>query len=259
MTAAELYERFKTACELKQAVDRDKIVSALEGWAQALGAFATVKFVTNMAEALDALAEAEEARSGADTSWTTSLPLRANLFTCNMPPCCDYAFSSGDETEPRYAWADWDNTAAGAAWLAILDAFRFRGNFTHLSHYTMALPNAAVVPVAASLEGDPTKREDWMPARSTLEDWLPILEAFEAGAFLLWAGYHRRGNGARVPYEAGSRIFMPGDTVNYYVAEIPSVLRLDDQHRLHCADGPAFAWLDDVREYYYHGTHVPTE
>jgi len=29
--------------------------------------------------------------------------------------------------------------------------------------------------------------------------------------------------------------------------------------RLHCADGPAFVWLDDVREYYWHGKHVSGE
>ncbi len=175
LTAAELYERFKTACDLKQAVDRDKIVSALEGWTAALGVwpFVTIKFVTNMAEALDAHAEAEEARRGANMTRATWIPWNADKFFEEMPRCCDYAFSSEDETETRFAWADWTNRAAGAAWQAIGDAFRVRGNLTDLSDCTMALPNAATRAVTASLEGNPTM----------LEDWLPVLEAFEAGAF----------------------------------------------------------------------------
>jgi hypothetical protein len=48
---------------------------------------------------------------------------------------------------------------------------------------------------------------------------------------------------------------MGAETI--YVAIIPSVVAVDDRRRPHCADGPAFAWLDDIREFYWHGVNVP--
>lgn len=68
-----------------------------------------------------------------------------------------------------------------------------------------------------------------------MRQWLPIFEAFEAGAFALWLGAE-----------------------TFYVAAIPTEVRFDELRRLHCADGPAFAWLDDIRDYYWHGVHVPS-
>ncbi len=64
--------------------------------------------------------------------------------------------------------------------------------------------------------------------------WLPFFEAFEAGAFCL---------------------FFTKDEI--CVCQIPSVVAVDDRRRLHCENGLAFAWLDDIREYYVHGVHVP--
>jgi hypothetical protein len=67
-----------------------------------------------------------------------------------------------------------------------------------------------------------------------MQKWLPLMEAFEAGAWVL---------------------HITADTI--FVSVIPSALHLDDRRRLHCDAGPAFAWLDDVRDYYWHGVHVP--
>jgi len=62
-----------------------------------------------------------------------------------------------------------------------------------------------------------------------------MLEAFEAGAFAL---------------------FATENAIN--VAVRPAKAAFDAQRRLHCADGPAFAWLDDVENYYWHGVRVPS-
>jgi len=35
------------------------------------------------------------------------------------------------------------------------------------------------------------------------------------------------------------------------------VIAVDDGGRLHRADGPAFAWLDDIREFNWHGVNMP--
>lgn len=66
--------------------------------------------------------------------------------------------------------------------------------------------------------------------------WLPILEAFEAGAFAFFV-----------------------TDAEIFVSTLPVEVKMDDQRRLHCETGPAFVWLDDVRDYYWHGTNVPQE
>ncbi len=68
----------------------------------------------------------------------------------------------------------------------------------------------------------------------TADQWMPVLKAFEAGAFTLWL--------------ADTTIF---------VATIPSFLQTDEDRRLHCETGPAFVWLDGAAEYFWHGTAVP--
>jgi len=62
-----------------------------------------------------------------------------------------------------------------------------------------------------------------------------MLEAFEAGAWLLW-------------------ITSENELV---VAERPAAVRVDERRRLHCADAPAFVWLDTIRDAYWHGVSVP--
>jgi hypothetical protein len=70
--------------------------------------------------------------------------------------------------------------------------------------------------------------------RNTFETWLPFFEAFEAGAFSIAV------------------------TANEIcVARIPERVCVDDRRRLHSADGPAFKWLDDVSDHYWHGVFVP--
>lgn len=72
--------------------------------------------------------------------------------------------------------------------------------------------------------------------QETANTWLPTLDAFEAGAYALW---------------------MTANCI--YVATIPTVVKVDDQRRLHCETGPAFVWLDGTEHYYWHGTKVPKE
>lgn len=70
----------------------------------------------------------------------------------------------------------------------------------------------------------------------TASIWMPTLRAFEAGAYAAW---------------------VTEDEV--FVATIPTVVKTDDERRLHCENGPAFVWLDGIDEYYWHGTNVPKE
>ncbi len=61
----------------------------------------------------------------------------------------------------------------------------------------------------------------------------PLFEAFEAGAFCFYIT------------DRGIE-----------VCTLPAVVKMDDQRRLHSASGPAFEWLNDVRDYYWHGVYV---
>jgi hypothetical protein len=62
------------------------------------------------------------------------------------------------------------------------------------------------------------------------------LDAFEAGAFAFWV-----------------------TDAEIFVSTIPAKVAVDDQRRLHCADGPTFVWMDDIADYYWRGTNVPAE
>jgi hypothetical protein len=64
-------------------------------------------------------------------------------------------------------------------------------------------------------------------------NWYQLCKAFESGAFCFFAN------------EQGIE-----------VCTLPSVVRVDDASRLHSVVGPAFVWLDDVRDYYWHGIRV---
>jgi hypothetical protein len=160
ISADDLFERFKVACDLKQSVDHNRIEAALHRWASLIDAGpVTVHFVRNAREIDEAARAARDAR------------------------------------------------AARAARDASLD-----------------LSWISIAAIGASSEGE----------ESLMQRWLPILEAFEAGAFAMWVGAE-----------------------TFYVAVKPDVVKVDDQRRLHCEDAPAFAWLDDIRDYYWRGVHVP--
>lgn len=43
------------------------------------------------------------------------------------------------------------------------------------------------------------------------------------------------------------------------VSDFPEILRIDDQNRPHCADGPSHRWRDGWELYHWHGVRVPDE
>ena len=121
------------------------------------------------------------------------------------------ARAAWDARAARDAWAAraaWDARAARDAWTASWDC--------------SWLP---VISIGALERAD----------RKLHSIWLPLLEAFEAGAWLFW---------------------ITADEL--VVAERPSAVRTDDRRRLHHASEPAFSWLSDIREFYIHGVHVPS-
>jgi hypothetical protein len=196
ISADDLFERFKVACDLKQSVDHNRIEAALHRWASLIDAGpVTVHFVRNAREIDEAAWAAWAARAAGD-----SRAARA----------------------ARDAWVAWAARDAWAAWAARAagDARAARA----ARDASLDLSWISIAAIGASSEGE----------ESLMQRWLPILEAFEAGAFAMWVGAE-----------------------TFYVAVKPDVVKVDDQRRLHCEDAPAFAWLDDIRDYYWRGVHVP--
>jgi hypothetical protein len=113
-------------------------------------------------------------------------------------------------------------------------------------HHSWKLADSAIVAIGAAARGN----------TRLFEQWLPMLEAFEAGAWRL--------------YLSNNRVFvvpLPEVVLHNDVAVVtwPELrLCLDDHSRLHCADGPALVsrsrWseIDDMR-YYLHGVEVQPE
>jgi len=182
----ELQARHAKACELKMAVDRPAIESAMRDWLVAINAPAETKisFVSSSKEMASA------ARAARDT-WDASAASAARAASA-----ASAARAARDAWDARAAWDAWD-----ATWISVFAIG------------------------AVSLNDD-----------KTASIWLPTLRAFEAGAFAFWV-----------------------TDAEVFVATRPTVLEFDAERRLHSATGPAFSWLDDMHDYYWHGTNIPAQ
>ena len=56
-------------------------------------------------------------------------------------------------------------------------------------------------------------------------------------------------------FEAGAFCFFITDR-GIEVGTLPTMVKVDERNRLHSASGPAFVWLNDVRDFYWHGVRV---
>jgi hypothetical protein len=79
-------------------------------------------------------------------------------------------------------------------------------------------------------------------ARDVLGLKLPIYEKYAP-----WEECARQG-GMRIMHEEFCMI-----------SDFPEFIRIDDQHRPHCADGPSHRWRDGWELYHWHGVAVPRE
>ncbi len=116
------------------------------------------------------------------------------------------------------AWAAWDARAARAAW----DARDAWDAWDAWAAWDISWCAIVVIGAAERADGE------------TYARWLPFFEAFEAGAFSLSI-----------------------TETEMVVTTLPNFVKVDDRRRLHAASGPAFSWMHDVREFYWHGVNVP--
>jgi hypothetical protein len=242
----QIERRYGAACALKQAVHPDNIVRALKKWAAAIGApmparvtiATSAKQIAMAIAAARAAAEDAEAVNDAKTTaaargvrfgWSQreGQNARANGNSADARVAWFVTNSSWDRTATR-AWEAWEDWAIREAWGIDLWAPRFLRHASVSECFGRAWRGCWDAAWLGSMAGTAAVDRDEKTARR----WLPIVEAFEAGAFA----------------------FLAVDD-ELLVATIPAKASADAAGRLHCADGPAFVWLD-VEEYYWHGVPV---
>lgn len=157
--------------------------------------------------------------------------LKTWMRRCGGPSAIAVSFVSSSAQMLNAAQAAWEARAAQAvraAWEAQAAAARAAAARAAARAERAAWDTSwtAVTAIGAVSLGD----------AATAKIWLPIFEAFEAGAFAFWVGTDR-----------------------IYAATMPTVVAVDGNFRLHCETGPAFKWLDDLEDYYWRGTCVPKE
>lgn len=73
------------------------------------------------------------------------------------------------------------------------------------------------------------------------------LELREHAAYAAWE---------QAAIHGGFRVMHPEFCL---VSDFPSVLKVDEQNRPHCEDGPSHLWRDGWALYHWHGTRLPAE
>ncbi|MGP0091027.1 MAG: DUF6745 domain-containing protein [Xanthobacteraceae bacterium] len=240
----QIERRYGAACELKQAVHPDNIGRALKKWGAQIGAptAAKITIAESARQILMAIAAVRDAGEDAGSSarargvgfgWSQieGQDVRANGSSAEARVAWFVTGSNWDRTATR-AWEAWEDWAIREAWGVDLWAPRFLRHASVSECFGRAWRGCRD---AARLGAHAPSMADTAVAdrdKQTARQWLPIVEAFEAGAFAFLTIHD-----------------------GLLVATIPAKASADAAGRLHCADGPAFAWLD-VEEYYWHGVHV---
>jgi len=225
----QLLERHKIACDLKQTVDREKIAECLQRWAGRIikepmkiafsANFAAYQKDARAARAARAAWDARAARA-ARAAWDARAARAARAAWAARA-----ARAARDARAAWDAWAAWDARDARDAWdaRAAWDAWA-AWDARDARDASWECSWISITSIGALARSD----------EKTMQDWLPILEAFEAGAFCFC---------------------IKDDWI--HVATLPTRVLVGGERRLHCEDGPAFEWLGDFVEYYWHGVRVP--
>jgi hypothetical protein len=195
-----LLARHVTACEMTMPIDRDRITDRLQAW---LSGISTQKLQLRFLNRADEIGSVGKLAWDAWDAWDASAASAAWA-----------ARDAWDAWAARDAWDAWDASAASAAWAA-RDAWDAWAAWI----YNWDCSWVSIIAIGALSRAD----------EPTFKLWLPILEAFEAGAWLFWITKEE-----------------------IVVAERPQVVLVNDKRQLHCSDRPAFVWLE-IREFYING------
>jgi hypothetical protein len=268
VTAGELKERYFRACELSQRVDWERIVACIRRWAMAFDIHQPRIVRVENSEQLKKTASAawayrispqgrvtdaqRRAQATPHNTWAHEAMMAQNRAQGHRANYLVRQRSSGIRNVNELVEAKhWEQIAAANQ----------KKSATSASGAADAVRTKKIAPVMAqaanlwstwvAANGRMTgggREAAWditlncicaidaleQPRQGTkFSNWYQLFKAFEAGAFCF---------------------FVNGWTIE--VCTLPSIARLDDAGRFHSDAGPAFAWLDDVRDYYWHGVRV---
>ena len=222
--AMNLLRRYKSACDLKQPFDEIRVREYLTKWLENIGAPQCVIHVVNTEDV------AARAAQAARAAWAAQAAQAAQA--ARAARAAQAAWAARAAQAAQAARATWDAQAAQAAWAAraardaqaAWDAQNVWNTSSVLTIWDLSWYSQIVIG-AFSINGI-----------KTASVWMPLFQAFESGAYVMWIG-----------------------DADIWVTPPPKVIKTDQNRRLHCADGPAFSWLDDIDLYFWRGQLVPDE
>lgn len=233
MNVAELQSRYVAACTLNRPVNEAAIIAALQ---QFFGAHMTINVLASAHELSRIFPIPAAPHRG-----THQAPAQSSAATldtwCKKKTGCKAAWRTQSATAARQ-----QRDALGLK--PIMD---FTPDFFLAYEWTCKLPDSATIAIGAA----------YLRKACLFEEWLPMLEAFEAGAWQLARTNNRVAVIPLPEVQLGNGVCIlawPGLEV-----------RFDEQGRLHCSDGPALIWRDkwpqslalqDDLHYYLHGVEV---
>jgi hypothetical protein len=225
-TANKLKDRFLRACELKQTVDWEKIVRCFEEWAAVIKLdppwIRRIEGTQQMMEALSISSAAIQYIPVYDGKSVVSWTVRAIHETRKAMLTREVKEIINSAPILRAARGATLKNRLHPASVAIARRSDDR-QFGFDSSTTFEIPWMSSVVIGAAELGNAMETSQWYP----------LLEAFEAGAFCF---------------------FFTERCIE--VCTVPTKVKVDDDNLLHSESGPAFVWLNDVRDYYWHGVCV---
>ena len=223
ITADELKRRFLRACELKQEVNWERIVKCIERWA----------FIKKIdASAIVRIEGVEHLKETARQAWEVQKTKMANhsLNRTNATMITQVAIEAWKASKPKAARAAWNATGLWTTADAKGAMIRLQHSGANAEAKNLG-PSAVWNLTSLSLGAFGATAQDI--GKEAFAEWQPLFEAFEAGAYCF---------------------FLTDRGIE--LCTLPNLIHTDDQGLLHSASGPAFVWLNDIRDYYWHGVHV---
>ncbi|MGZ4961769.1 MAG: DUF6745 domain-containing protein [Limisphaerales bacterium] len=261
VTADELKDRYFRACELNRRVDWERIVTCIRRWAAAFDIPVPRLIQVENSEQLKKTANVTWAYKISPRGLSMDVMARSQGSTHNTWGQEAWMAESGARTY-RHAFAHGGgvNDIARAERLEQLAVEKYKKSTTSAAGAATEVRSKKIAPAmvgavnvwGANVTTDGRTTWNGPAAWDITLKCICAIDALEqphqGTKFFNWYQLFKA-------FEAGACCFFFNEQ-GIEVCTLPSIVRVDDEGRLHSAVGPAFAWLDDVRDYYWHGIRV---
>lgn len=269
-TGEELKERYLRACELKQTVNWNKIEGYFRRWAAAfeieVSAIVRVETLEQLKTASLAAWDMWDANRNCSNVTKVIAKRKSEAFVQTWDMIATNAehrimvmqrmLSPEGVTSDanRLMWAEWAEESRMQAAFARSKIASSPASLANLARMAKVEPivRAASRTWITQVELNGKTSTDGSIIRDVSYNCIAALEALEKGYHdTKFSSYYL----LLKAFEAGAFcFFITRDSI--HVCPIPTGAKLDDRGRLHSDSGPAFEWLDDIRQYYWHGVQV---